>query len=99
MGLDDCDVEEVTKFLEHRIPHIVLENVISLDITYRLPVQDVHKFTKLFNSLERNLEKLKLSSFGVNAPTLGETFLKISGNNFVRKRTERSLQMADGKRY
>ncbi|TDG49387.1 hypothetical protein AWZ03_004255 [Drosophila navojoa] len=82
---EDCSADEVTDFLKDNIPNVELENILGSELTYRLPVQHVHKFTNLFKALEGQMDTLKLSSFGVSAPTLRETFLKISGHTVERR--------------
>lgn len=99
IGDEDCNVDEVTEFIESKISHAELESSIGFELTYRLSAQQVHKFTNLFKGLETNMYKLKLSSFGVIAPTLGETFLKISGNSLSQKHTEASLEKLQSKCY
>lgn len=82
---ENCNADEVTDFLKDNIPNVELENIVGSELTYRLPVQHVHKFTNLFKALESQMDTLKLSSFGVSAPTLRETFLKISGHTVERR--------------
>ncbi|XP_064536013.1 ATP-binding cassette sub-family A member 2 isoform X2 [Drosophila montana] len=93
--LEDCDDHEVTKFLRNHINDAELESVTDTELTYRLPVESVHKFTSLFKAMESRLEKLKISSFGVSAPTLGETFMKIGNEKIGSARTLDSMELTN----
>ncbi|XP_030566359.1 ATP-binding cassette sub-family A member 3 isoform X2 [Drosophila novamexicana] len=93
--LEDCDEPEVTNFLRNHINAVELESVTDTELTYRLPVESVHKFTNLFRAMESKLAKLKISSFGVSAPTLGETFMKIGNAKIGSARTLESMKLTN----
>ena len=50
---------------------------VSTDITYQLPYWSSSKFSKFFEKLDSQKEKLGISSYGVSLTTLEEVFLKI----------------------
>jgi len=69
-------------FLQRKMMKVRLERIVGNDIIYRLPSANVSKFSRLFRALEKKLNKLNLARFGVSAPTMDETFLKIAADKF-----------------
>jgi hypothetical protein len=50
---------------------------VSTEISYQLPHHAASKFKDFFTDLDRDLEKLKIASYGVGITTLEEVFLSI----------------------
>lgn len=67
----------VDSFIKKRIPEAVKLQEVSTEISYQLPHHASSKFKDFFYELDRDLEKLKLNSYGVGITTLEEVFLSI----------------------
>lgn len=67
----------IDTFIKTRIPKAVKLQEVSTEITYQLPHDSSSKFKDFFNDLDRELDKLKLNSYGVGITTLEEVFLSI----------------------
>jgi ATP-binding cassette subfamily A (ABC1) protein 3 len=50
---------------------------VSSEMTFQLPTESSAKFKEFFSSLDENLDKLNILSYGVGVTTLEEVFLKI----------------------
>lgn len=51
---------------------------VSAEIAFQLPLSEMGKFKGLFEELDKNIEKLKISSYGISITTLEEVFLKVA---------------------
>jgi ATP-binding cassette subfamily A (ABC1) protein 3 len=71
-----CNPQEVTHFLSKFIPQITIETNIGTELSYVLSDEYVPEFKRIFKDLEVNLDRLKLSSFGLSLTTMEEVFLK-----------------------
>ena len=70
-------VYPLTKFIQKYIPNSRLVEEIGSDIVFILPIegskeQSMKLFENLFNELDRNLKKLKISAYGLSDTTLEE---------------------------
>lgn len=72
-----CNPQLVTNFLSKYIHEIEIETNIGTELSYVLNDNYVSRFKIIFKDLEDNLEKLKISSFGLSLTTLEEVFLKV----------------------
>uniref|UniRef100_A0A6P4EQ13 ATP-binding cassette sub-family A member 1 n=1 Tax=Drosophila rhopaloa TaxID=1041015 RepID=A0A6P4EQ13_DRORH len=75
--MDDCWVEEVTDFLQTRLPEINLHSEYGIYVCYKLPTKYVPEYAGLLLELEGALDELMLKEFSMCAPTLGSVFLRI----------------------
>ena len=67
----------LTKFIQKYIPNSRLVEEIGSDIVFVLPIEgskehSMKQFEHLFNELDRNLKKLKISTYGLSDTTLEE---------------------------
>merc|ERR1711892_326211 len=79
-GNDKFPVYPLTKFIQKYIPNSRLVEEIGSDIVFILPIegskeQSMKLFENLFNELDSNLKKLKISTYGLSDKTLEEIFL------------------------
>ncbi|XP_034479231.1 ATP-binding cassette sub-family A member 2 [Drosophila innubila] len=88
--LPNCREASVTTYLQSKMGDVRLEGILGSDIVYRLPVAKISKYSRLFRSLEKKLDALKLVSFGVGAPTMDETFSKIGADKVDQSQAVRA---------
>ena len=64
----------LTKFIQKHIPNARLVEEIGSDIVFSLPVEDSKEtqFENLFNELDRNMKKLRITTYGLSDTTLEE---------------------------
>jgi len=51
---------------------------VSAEVALQLPLETAPKFQKLFDELDKNLEKLRVSTYGISVTTLEEVFLNVA---------------------
>ncbi|XP_075415886.1 ATP-binding cassette sub-family A member 2 isoform X2 [Tenrec ecaudatus] len=78
--LSSCSELQVSQFIRKHVASCLLVSDTSTELSYMLPSEAAKKgaFERLFQHLERSLEELSLSSFGLMDTTLEEVFLKVS---------------------
>ena len=70
-------VYPLTKFIQKHIPNARLVEEIGSDIVFILPTDGckdtaMKQFENLFNELDKNLKKLRISTYGLSDTTLEE---------------------------
>ena len=70
-------VYPLTKFIQKHIPNARLVEEIGSDIVFILPIEDcketaMKQFENLFNELDKNMKKLKITTYGLSDTTLEE---------------------------
>ena len=70
-------VYPLTKFIQKHIPNARMVEEIGSDIVFILPTDDskdiaMKQFEQLFNELDQNLKKLRISTYGLSDTTLEE---------------------------
>uniref|UniRef100_A0A3Q3SME2 ATP-binding cassette sub-family A member 2 n=1 Tax=Mastacembelus armatus TaxID=205130 RepID=A0A3Q3SME2_9TELE len=75
-----CSETRVTQFIRQFVASCLLVSDSNTELSYVLPSEAVKKgcFERLFQALEKRLDSLALTSFGVMDTTLEEVFLKVS---------------------
>uniref|UniRef100_A0A2I3G248 ATP-binding cassette sub-family A member 2 n=1 Tax=Nomascus leucogenys TaxID=61853 RepID=A0A2I3G248_NOMLE len=78
--LSSCSELQVSQFIRKHVASCLLVSDTSTELSYILPSEAAKKgaFERLFQHLERSLDALHLSSFGLMDTTLEEVFLKVS---------------------
>nr|XP_036863486.1 ATP-binding cassette sub-family A member 2 isoform X3 [Manis javanica] len=78
--LSSCSEPQVSQFIRKHVASCLLVSDTSTELSYILPSEAARKgaFERLFQHLERSLDALHLSSFGLMDTTLEEVFLKVS---------------------
>nr|XP_045372274.1 LOW QUALITY PROTEIN: ATP-binding cassette sub-family A member 2 [Camelus bactrianus] len=78
--LSSCSEPQVSQFIRKHVASCLLVSDTSTELSYILPSEAAKKgaFERLFQHLERSLDELHLSSFGLMDSTLEEVFLKVS---------------------
>ncbi|XP_074250550.1 ATP-binding cassette sub-family A member 2 isoform X2 [Saimiri boliviensis] len=78
--LSSCSEPQVSQFIRTHVASCLLVSDTSTELSYILPSEAAKKgaFERLFQHLERSLDALHLSSFGLMDTTLEEVFLKVS---------------------
>ncbi|XP_042819729.1 ATP-binding cassette sub-family A member 2 isoform X1 [Panthera tigris] len=78
--LSSCSEPQVSQFIRKHVASCLLVSDTSTELSYILPSEAAKKgaFERLFQHLERSLDTLHLSSFGLMDTTLEEVFLKVS---------------------
>ena len=83
-------VYPLTKFIQKHIPNARLVEEIGSDIVFILPIEDcketaMKQFENLFAELDKNMKKLRITTYGLSDTTLEEV-----GNRYCRIHTETS---------
>ena len=73
----------MTKFIQKHIPNARMVEEIGSDIVFILPTDDckdvaMKQFEQLFNELDQNLKKLRISTYGLSDTTLEEVLSRLS---------------------
>lgn len=78
--MSQCQVHEVSRFIQKHLPSAYLVGETVREIHYILPFEEAKKgnFRKLFQALDVSLPELKVNSYGVMDTSLEEIFLKIT---------------------
>lgn len=74
------DAQGILTFLRHYIPDAELTESVGSEMTFILPTDQgqIARFPEMFQELERKLDSLGVSSYGVSDTTLEEVFLKLT---------------------
>jgi len=70
--------ENITSFVTNHIEGSHVRKEAEKEITYFLPRNQSPKFKNFFIELDKNLEKLKIESYGMRTNTMEEIFLKVA---------------------
>uniref|UniRef100_A0A3P9L2N4 P-type phospholipid transporter n=1 Tax=Oryzias latipes TaxID=8090 RepID=A0A3P9L2N4_ORYLA len=82
-----ADLKHVTQFVRKHVPEVVFLESIGQEITFILPYARARDgtFATLFQELDKVMDKLGLTSYGVSDTTLEEIFLKVAEDTGVDK--------------
>ncbi|XP_078056586.1 ATP-binding cassette sub-family A member 13-like [Mustelus asterias] len=82
VGSDEsCDVGLVTSLVKQHIPQAFLKQDAFGELTYNIPtMMDKTAYERLLQDLDKDMEKLHLSSYSISDTTLEEVFLKLLQN-------------------
>ncbi|CAG7829934.1 unnamed protein product, partial [Allacma fusca] len=72
----ECVPGQITKFLQNKIDSIQIKDDIGAELSYSLPDDESSKFAALFDDLEKHMDLLGISSFGVGNTTMEEVFMR-----------------------
>ena len=79
---EDCDLQPITDFLdEHFAGAQRLMADKPSELSYQIPTECMDQFGVFFTSLDENLERLHLTTYGIYTTTLEEVFLKIADDD------------------
>ena len=75
-----CSEAVVTNFIRAHVPTAYLKKQTTQELHYILPFGEVKRgnFECLFEMLDKNLQRLKVSSYGLVDTTLEEIFLTVT---------------------
>ncbi len=59
------------------VPNAKLNSNINSEISFTLPTNEAHKFSDMFNSLEKEKDNLNILNIGISITTLEDVFLRI----------------------
>lgn len=96
---DDHPSEPIIEFIQRYIPEMKVVSDVASELSVQLPVETMPRFREVFDGLDKNMEKLKIESYGVSVTTLEQVFLKVANilneqdkvvkkNSFVSKDNE-----------
>ncbi|GCB67236.1 hypothetical protein scyTo_0005092 [Scyliorhinus torazame] len=78
---ESCDVGLVTSLVKHHIPLAFLKQDAFGVLTYNVPtMEDKTAYERLLQDLDKDMEKLHISSYSISDTTLEEVFLKLLEN-------------------
>ncbi|CAH1785688.1 unnamed protein product [Owenia fusiformis] len=98
----ECDSSAVTTFINKHMQSAYLQSETQQELHYVLPFQEAKKghFEKLFTGLEKSLDELHLSSFGVMDTTLEEVFLKVNDqSSTLEEEREKEAELKSLEQY
>jgi len=70
--------EPIKALVKEHVPESKVLSDVSAEVALQLPLEAASKFRKLFESLDAQLDKLKVSTYGVSVTTLEEVFLNVA---------------------
>ncbi|XP_041352800.1 cholesterol transporter ABCA5-like [Gigantopelta aegis] len=73
----DCIVDRVLDLLRQHVSGVQLMRSHAQELSFIMPLTEVHKFPEMFSKLESSTESLGIRSYGVSMTSLEEVFLKI----------------------
>jgi len=68
--------ESLEQTIKSILPGAIMLQDVSQELSFQLPNNEIANFQKLFDTLDRDGESLKIDSYGVSITTLEEVFLK-----------------------
>uniref|UniRef100_UPI00398F68CF ATP-binding cassette sub-family A member 13-like n=1 Tax=Pristiophorus japonicus TaxID=55135 RepID=UPI00398F68CF len=75
---ESCDIGLVTSLVKQHIPLAFLKEDAYGELTYIIPtMEDKTAYERLFQALDKDMEKLYLNSYSISDTTLEEVFLKL----------------------
>lgn len=72
----DCNVTMITNIIQQTVPHAEIKSETGSVLCYMLPSEQSKQFPNMFEILERDKQKLGISSIGVSITTLEEVFVR-----------------------
>jgi len=93
-----CSEEKTTAFIRQQIQRAFLKTETSQELHYILPFEEARKggFERLFFALDRSLDELRITSYGIMDSSLEEVFLKITDGITVGPTQGKSTAAEDG---
>ncbi|XP_026178352.1 ATP-binding cassette sub-family A member 2 isoform X2 [Mastacembelus armatus] len=93
-----CSETRVTQFIRQFVASCLLVSDSNTELSYVLPSEAVKKgcFERLFQALEKRLDSLALTSFGVMDTTLEEVFLKVSEEDQSLENSDADIKGSPG---
>lgn len=73
----ECDILEVTKFLQNFIPGAVFRSQIGNEAAFLIPDTNLTVFPEMLDALERSMENLKLDEYGLAISALDEVYVNV----------------------
>jgi len=81
----NSDMEEVSvtntalkRIVTDAVPKASVITDVGAELSYRLPIGDSSKFARLFEELDKRVDKEEISSYGVSITTLNAVFLAVT---------------------
>ncbi|XP_069681460.1 phospholipid-transporting ATPase ABCA3-like [Periplaneta americana] len=74
---EGCHVPRVTETVQQIISDAKVKTDMGTVLSYMLPAEQTHNYPDLFDVLERDKQRLGISSIGVSITTLEEVFLRV----------------------
>jgi len=68
----------IKELVQRHVPESKVLSDVSAEFALQLPLESTHKFQGLFDEVDKNLERLGISSYGVSVTTLEEVFLNVA---------------------
>nr|ALE60397.1 ATP-binding cassette sub-family A ABCA1 [Plutella xylostella] len=78
---DNCNVEDVNRFLRGHVADVKENTNIGSELTYILLKEDVSKFPNLLKAFEEQKAALNVTSYGLSVTTLEEVFMKVGAES------------------
>ena len=86
------DTAALLEWAKGYVPAAALIGETSLELTLRLPGDDLGAFQRLFEALEPRLHELGVRDYGATCTTLEDVFLKINENSLLRLETKQAAR-------
>lgn len=81
----ESDMEEISvtntslkRIVTDAVPKASVITDVGAELSYRLPIGDSSKFARLFEELDKQVDKEEISSYGVSITTLNAVFLAVT---------------------
>jgi len=91
--------QPIKELVQKHVPESNILSDVSAEFALQLPLNSTSKFQNLFDELDKNLNKLGLSTYGVSVTTLEEVFLNVAKINapekHYKKKDDATIAMKD----
>lgn len=71
-----ADIKLLTDLVRSHINQSKMLTAVGSEITFSLAEDEAYKFSKLFETIEKNTERLGVLNFGISISTIEEVFLR-----------------------
>lgn len=68
---------EMMEMIEAFVPQAKVLSDVSLELKIQLPLSSVKRFSEMFESLDKNKDKLNFKEYGISITTLEEVFIEV----------------------
>ena len=81
----DNSNSSIVNSVQQFIPEAYIIGQSGMELKLRLPIDTVHKFKELFQTLELNKETMGIETYGISLSTLDQVFIKVNGGGDEEK--------------
>jgi len=89
--------EPIIEMVKRWIPEATLMSNVSAEVAFQLPMETAPKFRDMFEDIDKHLEDLRVTSYGVSVTTLEEVFLNVARITTHKKKGNQKMDKSGAK--